>query len=788
MRVALVGADLEENLAVRYLATPLVRAGHSVEIVGFDTPEERRQVVGRLRMTRPELIGMSVAFQHRLGDFRALARDLRAASVNGLLVWGGHIPTARPGQILDGVPEVDVVVRHDGEQTLVDVAAALVGAPLPVGGSHRVLASPVLERLSRVSGVAFRLPGGRPGATPPREVPRDLDTLDLPLRSGPGARHLGLGFAPILGSRGCWQSCTYCSIHTYHRGRTGPRVRLRSPEAIAAEMASLYRSREARIFCFHDENFFLPKPAHTLERLRSLRLALDGHGVGKVSLVAKCRPDELSRELLHEARRMGVVRLYVGVENGSQAGLDHLGRRTTVAACARALDLLRDAGVFACFNVLLFEPDTTLTDIDENLSFLRGSLDFPWNFCRTEVYPGSVLEQRLRDAGRLRGGLDGMTYTIEDPRVERLFRITAVAFGPRNFGEQSTANALSGIGYLAALLAWFHPGPQARAFGLEVLSLTRALGADTLEKLTRARRFVSASGRSDEEVVAFTEALAEEVARADAWFWPRMEELRRQMEAWARPRSVALLAPVRGLHMARTAAMMAAAVAVQGCTSPVTNDQDAGHQGVDTQVVDPAPPDATFDVQVVDPLPPDAATWDVLDPLPPDVGDALDAALVDEGSRMEWDSLPPDAGADTADVPLVWDPLPPDVLDAWSDAPLPDDVPDAADAPTVVDPPPPDVTFGDLPRAERSGPLDRSFRVRMEARRLGDSLDLCARVTGEGEATVTWVASGGVLEMTGPVHARFTPDGSTSPFILVRARAGTSHLDVARHIPAAHPS
>ena len=788
MRVALIGADLEENLALRYLATPLVRAGHAVDILAFDTVDDRAQVIRRIAATSPDLVGMSVAFQHRLTDFRVLSRDLRAAGVGAPIVWGGHIPTARPGQILERVPEVDIVVRHDGEETLVEVAAALAGVS---DGPRQTVALPAaaIARLASVNGLAFRLADGSVGCTPSRDATRDLDSLDPPLRSGGITRHLGLGFAPIVASRGCWQSCTYCSIQTYHRGRKGPRVRLREPEGVAAEIAELHRTRDARIFCFHDENFFLPKPARTLDRLRRLRAALDDRGVGRIAMVAKCRPDELSRELLTEARRMGVLRLYVGVENGSQAGLDHLGRRTTVAACSRALELLRAAGVYACFNVLLFEPDTTLEDIEENINFLRGSLDFPWNFCRTEVYPGSMLEQRLRDQGRLRGGLEGMSYVIEDPRVEQLFRITAVAFGGRNFGDQSTANALSGLGYLAALLEWFHPGPRARAFRLDTASITRALGADTLDKLTRAWRFASRGERSDEDVVAFTERLAEEVIRADAWFWPRIEDLRREMEAWGGPRASLVLAPPRRTSLMRAAAVVAAAgLAGQGCTTAVTTGDAAGHDGgTDTQVVDPAPPDsAAWDMQVVDPLPPDVVDGDapmVWDPLPPDVmGDVFDVS--DGDAPMVWDPLPPDvmdaSEAGDGDAPMVWDPLPPDVMDSWGG-----DATDA-DVPSVVDPPPPDVTQADLPSdpPAMTGPLNRTFRVRLDARVWDGAVELSARVTGAADADVTWTTAGGTLEPLGPRRARFIPDGSASPFVLVRARSGASLLDVARYLPA----
>ncbi|MBP7127272.1 cobalamin-dependent protein, partial [Myxococcota bacterium] len=539
MRVLLVGAGLEENLSLAYLASALRAAGHRADLAAFDVAGGIPEVVRAARESSPDLIGCSVAFQHRVRDFRALARALREAGIDGLLVWGGHIPTARAAGVLAEVPEVDLVVRHDGERTLVALAEAIASLePLPgaLPGTARPLPATWQARLSRIEGLAFRLADGRPGMTPPRAAEADVDLLEPPARDRPPARHGGLPFAPLVGSRGCWQSCTYCSIQTYHRGHGGPRVRLRGIEPVAEEMADLYHRQQVRIFCFHDENLFLPSPTATIRRLDGLRKALDRRGVGRIGVVAKCRPDQVTPGVLEAATRLGVMRVYIGIENGCQAGLDHLGRDTDVATCRRSLDLLRQAGLYACFNILLFEPDTTLDHVAQNLDFLEGVPDVPWNFCRAEVYPGTALEERLRARRRLRGGLDGLTYDLEDPAAERLFRVTAIAFGGRNFGPQSTANQASGVGYLAALLRHFHPGRESAAFLREARDLIGRQNADTRARLREALRFV-AGEPAPAELARFTKDLALRVAAADAVLGAEMEDLQNRMEAFGRGRA-----------------------------------------------------------------------------------------------------------------------------------------------------------------------------------------------------------------------------------------------------------
>lgn len=777
MLVALVGAMLEENLALGYLASSLRSAGHRVEMLGFDGPGDIPALVDDIRNHKPGLVGMSVAFQHRVTEFRDLSRALREAGVEAAIVWGGHIPTARPGGILMRYPWVDVTVGHDAESTIVELADALERTPFSRPGSPttpREAAFPLFARLMAIHGLSFRRPGGEPGSTPTREVPRDLDTLSPPARDRRPSRHAGIGFSPVLSSRGCWQSCTYCSIQTYHRGREGPRVRFRDPDAVADEMADLYHQDNVRIFCFHDENLFLPKPSGSLRRMGAIRAGLDRRGVGRVGLVAKVRPDQLSPELLEETGRMGLLRVYVGIENGSQPGLDHLGRDTTVERCRQALGLLREAGVFACFNVLLFEPDTRLEDVRDNIRFLRDFSAFPWNFCRTEIYPGSLLERKLRQEGRLRGGLEGLGYSIADPRAELLFRITAVAFGGRNFGPQSTANAGSSLGYLAAVLRHFHRGRTVDGLVSATEDLTRRFGEDTLNFLDEATQFVE-RGRLDGTTASdFTGDLAGRIADHDAVFWGEIESLRMAMERFgtAHAHQLEVSQSAGSGPLARAAAVLAVAtMASQGC-------------GDKAEVVDSVPPDT--EVMVVDPLPPELPDIPYLDvdPAPDDVPlmddpPVEDLDVVEDEEITMYDPPPPDV-VETQDEDIqMADPPPPDVVETgdedvhvmpWDELP-------------PVDPLPGDIWGPENPgKPQSSLPLDRGWRVALEVEDDGDGLLLTARLMGEGQASLRWMASGGTLNADAH-EARFTPDGTGQPMVMVTARWGSDRMDVARCFP-----
>ncbi|MBN1610083.1 MAG: B12-binding domain-containing radical SAM protein [Polyangiaceae bacterium] len=455
MRVLLVGSDCEENLGLAMVAAALVRARHRVEVVAFNEASELEAVAEQVTRRRPELIGLGIQFQHRAIEFLALARRLRELGFRGHLTCGGQYPTMAYRELIAHEPCLDSVVLHEGEATMVELARALTGR----------------EALATVSGLALRGPDGTLERTAPRPPVADLDTLPFAHRYRPHSRHLGLPFIPISGSRGCWGSCAFCSITTTHRSaraHSGVKLlRFRSPANIAAEMAALWHAAGGRcLFCFHDETLLLPRPSDTRARLTELRQCLDELGVGEVALNGKCRPDCITAELARELRRLGVVRLFVGVENGSQRGLDHLGRRIRMEQIEQALSAVQGAGIMVCYNLLLFEPDAVLDDVRESIEFIRRHSSVPVNFCRAEAYHGTPLFERLRARGALLGSYLGWDYRISDDRTELAHRIAAVVFRERNFAPEGVANLSMGLGYQAQLLRVLFDASSARARGV----------------------------------------------------------------------------------------------------------------------------------------------------------------------------------------------------------------------------------------------------------------------------------------------------------------------------------
>jgi radical SAM superfamily enzyme YgiQ (UPF0313 family) len=514
-----VGAEYEENLSSRTMAAVARDAGFSSRIVAFNRERDMPAVLAGILGLDPALVGLSIAFQHRAPEFLALASALRNEGYTGHIVAGGHFPTAVPVELLRYNRAVDTVVRYDGEGPL-QALLARFGDP---------------SMYDQVPALSYRV-GDEVRSNPPEPAPRDLDSIPWPVRDTPLPRHLGIPFTTLWGSRGCYGNCTFCAINSYHRGRPGPRLRFRSPASIAAEMAVLYHQKGARIFCFHDDTWFLPKPSRMKARMDELAAHLGKLDVRQpYAIVAKARPDALDTALLdHLNGSVGLMRLYIGVENFSEAGIEHLGRRVTRDQIDTSLEACVKAGVYGCYNLLLFEPDSRLEDMDANLAGMRKHGSIPVNFCRAEAYNGTALHTYLRDSGRLRGNYLASDYEIADPRMEMLFRIVYQGFKDRNFAEDALANMNMSLGYELQLIAHFGRGLD--IFGLDeitadVNALIREININSVTHLEEAVRFVRSGGYTDgRATVEFTVQLASKVNFEGAVLHTRLLALREDLK------------------------------------------------------------------------------------------------------------------------------------------------------------------------------------------------------------------------------------------------------------------
>ncbi len=217
-------------LGLLYLAGYVRAQGFEVAVFDSTFAHGLDEFSAALQTEKPDIVGISAMLPTRE---TALEMAQLAHAWGATVVLGGPDPTQTPLAYL-AQPQVDVVVHHEGEQTIAALMALHEAGRLD------------LSALREEPGIAFR-DNGRPIVNEPRRPIEHLDDLPLPARDLIDmSRYLAFwkdtnGYASltIATARGCPYGCEWCQDGVHGNG-----FRQRSPESVAAEVKVLKEAYE----------------------------------------------------------------------------------------------------------------------------------------------------------------------------------------------------------------------------------------------------------------------------------------------------------------------------------------------------------------------------------------------------------------------------------------------------------------------------------------------------------------------------------------------------------------
>ena len=346
MRVVLVGAELEENIGLRYMASSLEANGHVADIVPFNVG---RDAAGAVRQTlalgpgrRRPVDGLH---EPRPGVLPPRRATCATRASRGHLIAGGHFAALNAERLLADWPAFDSIALGEGEDIMIDLAADLdhperVAGPLPTGHGT----TPSCARQSRGNPDRPR----RPALPQAHDVPPLLRQADRQRPQQPGL----LARLRLLQHQRLVQVGRRQEVPHPQRGQHR-RARWRSCTSSTASASSTSRTTTSSCLT----------PRQAVRRFEALRDGLREAGVGRIAIAVKARPDSISREAIRVLDDLGLFRVFLGVENASEHGLAALNRHCTVDDVLDALRILNDFDVHIAYNLLMFELDTTMDDV-----------------------------------------------------------------------------------------------------------------------------------------------------------------------------------------------------------------------------------------------------------------------------------------------------------------------------------------------------------------------------------------------------------------------------------------
>ena len=376
-------------LGLLYIGAVLEREGIEVEIVPADILKLGwGDIERKVRDGRPDIVGVTSTTENRFQSFE-LVRLAKKAYQPALTVMGGPHASMAAEDALAHIPELDIVVRGEGEESTLDLCRALERKSKTNGFSH-------------VAGISHRL-NGKVISNRPRSPIFNLDGLPFP------AFHLvpfekynfkidvpgegGLPAINIMTSRGCPFNCNFCATPI----NWGRAVRTRSPLNVIQEIEARVEKYGSRVIHFYDDTFNL-----SVKRVEDIsNLILER----KLPIFWQCeiRIDLMTKPLLAKMKEAGLFYVSFGVEAGSERVRNTIiNKKVKLTDFQNVVSWCKELGVVPNAFFIFSHPTETWEEAQETIRLVeqyKGEVEA--SVAILHVYPGTPLEGTAKEIGLL---------------------------------------------------------------------------------------------------------------------------------------------------------------------------------------------------------------------------------------------------------------------------------------------------------------------------------------------------------------------------------------------------
>lgn len=409
-------------LGLGYLSAFLVHHGHDVRILdclaaGFDIIEQIGQkkryglkeetIKDAIKQYKPNLVGITSMFTARAGDAHRMARLVKNAKKEIFVVFGGCHASSSFMKVLDDL-NIDMIVRGEGEQTLLEIA------------NNLTLAKP----LDHIKGTVIRK-NGSVLTNEPRPFMENLDLVPFPARDlfpvelyfknqRKGVNYnIRWPFISMITSRGCPGHCVFCAVKTIW----GRRWRARSPVNVVDEIEHILNKYGVREIVFLDDNISVNRNRmkDICREIIKRRLDIKWQTPNGIALWT------LDEKLLRLMKESGCFKLTFGLESGNEDTLKFIRKNYSYEHANNVIKYANKLGIITLGTFIIGFPYENKNAIDNTINYaVNSDLDFaffftPATFQGTELFEITKREELPYnpDSSTVIGGVTSKYFTIE---------------------------------------------------------------------------------------------------------------------------------------------------------------------------------------------------------------------------------------------------------------------------------------------------------------------------------------------------------------------------------------
>ncbi|MFH0748815.1 MAG: radical SAM protein [Candidatus Bathyarchaeota archaeon] len=349
-----MGEYLPPPLGILTLAAYLETQNERAEIEVLDCQAEQvdwKTLENRFAEFNPDIVAPSALATCNTSTVIRTLEIAKKVNPNVVTVVGGQHFTALAVASLIAYPEIDIVVRGEGEQTLTELVQTLERKLPP----------------TKVDGLSLRSQG-KIIHTPDRALIENLDSLPFPgyhfvsdhitkyhFKMMVGAKS---GYSLVEASRGCPHRCLFCSQWRFWKGTW----RSKSPKRIADEMEYFHSNFGSSFFWLTDDNFGLGETTNKLcDELIGKKISQD------ILWFMQVRCDDIVEHasLLPKMRKAGNRWMLVGLESNSSETLGTFRKDLNPSYARKAMALLKQNDIFTQATFIIGERKDTHQSIQK---------------------------------------------------------------------------------------------------------------------------------------------------------------------------------------------------------------------------------------------------------------------------------------------------------------------------------------------------------------------------------------------------------------------------------------
>lgn len=338
----------------------------------------------------PAVVAISAKSQN-FASARIVAKIAKDIDQHTLIIMGGpHASMA--GRDLLKYPEIDLCVKGEGENTIVELLNALE----------------TQKQFDDIRGIIYRQ-NGRIVENASREPMKDLDSLRFPHETAPAVlkdynQYPVTAFKYVVATRGCPYDCLFCGSREVW-GRT---VRFRSPQNVVREIKNLQRMGLRRIhFC--DDTFGVNR-RYINELCNSLILHCPGLQWScetHVSLV-----DEQTTSLMKSA---GCYSIQIGIESANNGILSAMRKGTTIEEALAACEIIKKQCIELQAFFMVGFPQETEETLEETVAAIKKSKSDILIYSIFTPYPYTEAFEFCKERGLTDDDYDVSLYNHQSP-------------------------------------------------------------------------------------------------------------------------------------------------------------------------------------------------------------------------------------------------------------------------------------------------------------------------------------------------------------------------------------